>query len=100
MDIMELLSNNHLSTRNEMFILCVFVCKKGGVRLKENKIVAGIYVRVSTTGQAREGHSIAEQKDKLIGYCKFNDYEVYKIYEDSTMTGKNTNRPKFQEMIN
>jgi site-specific DNA recombinase len=68
--------------------------------LEQNKIIAGIYVRVSTTDQAHEGHSIDEQKERLINFCKFNEYEVYKIYEDPAMTGKNTNRPMFQEMMN
>jgi len=67
--------------------------------LEQNKIVAGIYVRVSTIDQSREGHSIDEQTDRLLAFCKFNDYEVYKIYEDPAMTGKNTNRPAFKEMM-
>lgn len=42
---------------------------------KENKI-AGLYIRVSTEDQAREGFSLGEQKEKLLQLCAFKDYEV------------------------
>ncbi|NLL02448.1 MAG: recombinase family protein [Mollicutes bacterium] len=44
--------------------------------------MAGIYIRVSTEDQAREGFSLGEQKEKLMELCKFKGYEVYEIYED------------------
>jgi len=56
-------------------------------------------ISVRTIDQAHEGHSLDEQKEKLIGFCKSNDYEIHKIYEDPAMTGKNTNRPEFQNMM-
>jgi len=59
----------------------------------------GIYIRVSTEDQAREGHSLGEQKDKLIKLADYKDYNVYKIYEDAGISAKDTKRPKFQEMI-
>ena len=40
----------------------------------ENKI-AGIYTRVSTEDQAREGFSMGEQEERLVEYCKFKRYE-------------------------
>ena len=48
----------------------------------EEKKIAGIYIRVSTEDQAREGFSLGEQKEKLMELCKFKGYEVYEIYED------------------
>lgn len=70
--------------------------------MQENKtkIVAGVYVRVSTLDQSREGHSISEQRKYLKKFCEFNKYEIYKIYEDPAYTGKNVKRPAFQEMMN
>ena len=40
------------------------------------KINAGLYMRVSTEDQAREGFSLPEQKERLEAYCKFNDYYI------------------------
>ena len=37
------------------------------------KINAGLYMRVSTEDQAREGFGLPEQKERLEAYCKFND---------------------------
>jgi len=59
----------------------------------------GIYIRVSTEDQAREGHSLGEQLDKLTKLADYKGYTVYKIYEDPGISAKNTKRPKFQEMM-
>lgn len=67
---------------------------------EETKVIVGIYPRVSTEDQAREGHSLDEQKDRLLKLCEYKGYEVYKIYEEAGVSAKDTNRPKFQEMIN
>lgn len=67
--------------------------------INERKIVA-IYTRVSTTDQAREGHSLEEQEKRLRARCISNDYEVYKVYTDAGISGKSTdNRPAYQQMI-
>ena len=42
--------------------------------------VAGVYIRVSTEDQAREGFSLGEQEEKLLQLCKFKELEVYKVY--------------------
>ena len=54
----------------------------------ENKI-AGIYIRVSTENQAREGFSLGEQEEKLRQLCKYKDFEIYKIYKDAGISAKN-----------
>ena len=36
------------------------------------KKIAGIYIRVSTEDQAREGFSLGEQEEKLRQLCKYN----------------------------
>ena len=67
---------------------------------KEEKKVAGIYIRVSTEDQAREGFSLGEQREKLIDLCRFKEYKVYKVYEDAGISAKDMkHRPKFQEML-
>ena len=66
---------------------------------KERK-VEGIYIRVSTEDQAREGFSLGEQKEKLIQLCKFKEYEVFKVYEDAGISAKDMeHRPAFKEML-
>lgn len=54
----------------------------------EEKKIAGIYIRVSTEDQAREGFSLGEQKEKLMELCRFKGYEVYEIYEDAGISAK------------
>ena len=65
----------------------------------EEKRIAGIYTRVSTEDQAREGFSLGEQEEKLKEYCKFKEYEIYKIYKDAGISAKNDKRPAYQEMM-
>ena len=61
---------------------------------------AGVYIRVSTEDQAREGFSLGEQKEKLLALCKFKDLEVYKVYEDAGVSAKDMeHRPQFQQML-
>lgn len=64
------------------------------------KKIAGIYIRVSTEDQAREGFSLSEQEEKLKLLCEFKGYELFKVYCDAGISAKDMkNRPKFQEMI-
>ncbi len=62
--------------------------------------VAGVYIRVSTEDQAREGFSLGEQEEKLLQLCKFKELEVYKVYKDAGILAKDMeHRPQFQEML-
>ena len=62
--------------------------------------VAGVYIRVSTEDQAREGFSLGEQEEKLLQLCKFKELEVYKVYKDAGISAKDMeHRPQFQEML-
>lgn len=64
------------------------------------KNIAGIYIRVSTEDQAREGFSLGEQEEKLKQLCKYKDFEVYKVYKDAGISAKDMeHRPAFQEML-
>lgn len=66
---------------------------------EQKKVIAGIYPRVSTEDQSRFGHSLDEQEDRLKKLCEFKDYEIYKVYREEGVSAKDTNRPKFKEMI-
>lgn len=62
--------------------------------------IAGIYIRVSTEDQAREGFSLGEQEEKLRQLCKYKEFEIFKIYKDAGISAKDMeHRPGFQEML-
>lgn len=62
---------------------------------------AGIYVRVSTERQAQEGYSVAAQKNNLTKFAKDNSFNVYSIYSDEGISGKNVkDRPEVKRLIN
>ncbi len=67
--------------------------------MNEEKKICGIYTRVSTEDQSRFGHSLDEKEDRLRKLCEFKGYKIYKVYREEGVSAKNTNRPKFQEMI-
>ena len=70
------------------------------VIMDNERKIAGVYIRVSTEDQAREGFSLGEQEEKLIQLCKFKELEVYKIYKDAGISAKDMeHRPQFQEML-
>ena len=52
---------------------------------------AALYIRVSTQEQAQEGYSVGEQKERLIAYCKAQDWIIADIYVDGGYTGSNLN---------
>ena len=56
--------------------------------MEEERKVAGIYIRVSTEDQAREGFSLGEQEEKLKQLCDYKGYEVYKVYCDAVLVLK------------
>ena len=68
--------------------------------MNETKKMCGLYLRVSTEDQAREGFSLPEQKERLEAYCKFNGYEIVEYYEDAGISAKTGNkRPEFDRML-
>lgn len=63
-------------------------------------IKTGIYCRVSTEEQAKEGFSIRAQIDKLKDYVRIKDWELYDVYVDEGISGKNiTERPAINRLI-
>lgn len=65
----------------------------------KNKNVVGLYVRVSTQEQAKEGYSIDEQKERLTKYADARDWIVYRVYADPGFSGAKIERPGLKEMI-
>lgn len=72
--------------------------RKGNTTSKRALKVA-IYIRVSTTHQI-DKDSIPMQRKDLIAYCSLIlGTENYEIFEDAGYSGKNTDRPAYQEMM-
>ena len=68
--------------------------------MNNEKKIAGIYIRVSTEDQAREGFSLGEQEEKLRQLCDYKGYEVYKVYCNAGISANDMeHRPKCQEML-
>ncbi len=63
------------------------------------KKIAGIYIRVSTLDQAREGFSLGQQEEQLKAFCERKGYEIYKVYADEGISAKNDKRPAYREML-
>jgi len=60
----------------------------------------GIYVRVSTEEQAQEGFSVRGQTEKLKSYALLKDWDIYDIYSDEGISGKNiVDRPAINRLI-
>ena len=69
--------------------------------MNEEKEKCGLYMRVSTEDQAREGFSLPEQRGRLESFCKFKGYEIIDYYEDAGISAKTGNyRPEFERLKN
>ena len=69
--------------------------------MNEEKKKCGLYMRVSTEDQAREGFSLPEQKERLESFCKFKGYEIIDYYQDAGISAKTGNhRPEFERLKN
>ena len=61
---------------------------------------AALYIRVSTHHQV-DKDSLPFQRSELINYAKYVlGIENYELFEDAGYSGKNTDRPAFQNMMN
>lgn len=62
---------------------------------------AGLYVRVSTEHQVREGYSISAQKENLSKFAQNQGWNICDIYSDEGISGKNIkDRPEVKRLIN
>lgn len=67
----------------------------------DDPLITGIYIRVSTEEQAKEGFSINAQKLKLQQYASARDWGIYDFYIDDGISGKNLkDRPNVMRMLN
>lgn len=59
-----------------------------------------LYTRVSTEDQAREGFSLAAQRERLHAYCTAKDaWDVVEVYSDEGFSGRDTKRPAYRRMM-
>ncbi len=58
-----------------------------------------IYLRVSTTEQAKEGYSLGAQLERLRSFCKAREWEVSKEYVDDGHSGRSIKRPAYKKMM-
>jgi len=68
--------------------------------MNDNYIVCGLYVRVSTDRKVAEGESLEEQEQRLREFCKARNWNIVKVYCEEGQSAKDTNRPKFKELLN
>jgi site-specific DNA recombinase len=63
-------------------------------------INTGIYIRVSTEEQAREGYSIRAQEEKLKSYALLKSWQIFSVYSDEGISGKDIEgRPAVKQLI-
>lgn len=71
-------------------------------RVKEDEdsesLRAAVYARTSSTTRAH-GYSLDEQVKRAVDRCHSLDWEVSFVYRDEAESGKDTNRPMFQAML-
>lgn len=60
-----------------------------------------LYIRVSTAKQADEGYSLEAQRERLTAFCAAQGWHVddCHVYTDAGISGKTTDRPAFQAML-
>ena len=67
--------------------------------MNEEKKKCGLYMRVSTEDQARDGFSLPEQRERLETFCRFKGYEIIDYYQDAGISAKTGNiRPEFERL--
>ena len=68
--------------------------------MNNEKKIAGLYIRVSTEDQAREGFSLLEQEKRLRAMCEYKGYEIYDVYEERGISAKTGNyRPELERLL-
>jgi site-specific DNA recombinase len=60
---------------------------------------AAVYVRVSTTEQAKEGFSLSAQLEKIRAFCFSQEWTIYKEYIEEGRSAKDLERPMIQQML-
>jgi DNA invertase Pin-like site-specific DNA recombinase len=58
-----------------------------------------VYLRVSTTEQAKEGYSLGAQLERLRNYCSAREWTVAQEYVDDGYSGRSIKRPAYRSMM-
>ena len=58
-----------------------------------------LYIRVSTSKQDQDGHSIPMQKERLVAFCKAKGWVVAGVYVDPGFSGATLDRPGMNALI-
>ncbi len=58
-----------------------------------------VYLRVSTTEQAKEGYSLSAQLERLRNYCRAREWGVAREYVDDGYSGRSIKRPAYKQMM-
>lgn len=58
-----------------------------------------LYIRVSTEEQAKEGFSIAAQREKLVWFASSQEWQIIGHYVDDGYSAKDMDRPALQRML-
>jgi site-specific DNA recombinase len=64
----------------------------------EQSLRAAVYARTSSTSR-EYGYSLDEQVDRGVGRCQQLGWTVRFVYRDEAESGKDTDRPMFQQML-
>ncbi len=64
----------------------------------DRSLRAAIYARTSNTTR-EQGYSLDAQVNRSLDHCDTLDWEVTFVYRDEAISGADTDRPMFQEMI-
>ncbi|UCF08676.1 MAG: recombinase family protein [Thermoplasmata archaeon] len=62
-------------------------------------VKVAVYLRVSTTEQAKEGYSLSAQLERLRNYCRAREWEVAREYVDDGYSGRSIKRPAYKRMM-
>lgn len=71
---------------------------RGTATDEDGETRAAIYARTSSTSQ-QFGYSINEQVRRCWERCELMDWPVTHVFRDEAKSGKNTDRPMFQELL-
>jgi len=75
------------------------VSKRADNTTNQGPARAGLYLRVSTDEQAREGVSLPAQREALVAFCRSQGWDVAEVYIDDGYSGKNLKRPAMQRLL-
>ena len=58
-----------------------------------------VYLRVSSSRQVNEGTGLDIQRESCVNFIKSRNWFIHRVYIDKALSGKNTERPDFQKLL-